>query len=77
MQNTTLAQAVKRKTKYDLRAYCQINNLSLSSLYKGYVSKRARKVLERDGIALNKVEHKVAGGSNGKYFWVNKGLKCG
>lgn len=53
MKNTTLARAVKRKTKYDLRAYCQINNLSLSSLYKGYVSKRAKKILQRDGIKVD------------------------
>lgn len=57
MKNTTLARAVKRKTKYDLRAYCQINNLSLSSLYKGYVSKRAMKILQKDGI---KVDNYVA-----------------
>lgn len=57
MKNTTLARAVKRKTKYDLRAYCQINNLSLSSLYKGYVSKRAKKILQKDGI---KVDNYVA-----------------
>lgn len=57
MRNTTLAQAVKRKTKYDLKAYCDINNLSLSSLYKGYISKRAKKVLLKDGI---KVENHVA-----------------
>ena len=56
MKNTTLARAVKQKTKYDLRAYCEINNLSLSSLYKGYISKRARKILQRDGI---KVENHV------------------
>ena len=53
MKNTTLARAVKRKTKYDLRAYCQINNLSLSSLYKGYVSKRAMKILQKDGIKVD------------------------
>lgn len=57
MKNTTLARAVKQKTKYDLRAYCQINKLSLSSLYKGYVSKRAKKILQRDGI---KVDNYVA-----------------
>ncbi len=57
MKNTTLARAVKRKTKYDLRACCQINKLSLSSLYKGYVSKRAMKILQRDGI---KVDNYVA-----------------
>ena len=47
---TSIAKSVKQKTKYDLKDYCQIRGLSLSSLYKGYVSKRAKKVLEKDGI---------------------------
>ena len=73
----SLAEVIKDKTRYDMKAYCEINNLSLSSFYKGYISKRAKKVLKSDGIALNRVEHKVAGGSDGKWSWVNKGLRCG
>ncbi|QMS59955.1 hypothetical protein [Campylobacter fetus] len=47
-----IAKSVKQKTKYDLKDYCQMRGLSLSSLYKGYVSKRAKKVLEKDGIKV-------------------------
>ena len=48
----TLARQVKAKTKYDLKAYCEIKGLSITSLYKGYVTKKAKKILERDGIKV-------------------------
>ncbi|AQW80766.1 hypothetical protein [Campylobacter pinnipediorum] len=47
-----ITKAVKKKTKYDLKDYCQMRGLSLASLYKGYVSKRARRILEKDGIKV-------------------------
>lgn len=47
-----ITKAVKQKTKYDLKDYCEMRGLSLQSLYKGYVSKKARKILEKDGIKV-------------------------
>ena len=47
-----ITKAVKRKLKYDLKDYCEMRGLSLSSLYKGYVSQKARKILEKDGIKV-------------------------
>ncbi|WP_181562963.1 hypothetical protein [Campylobacter hyointestinalis] len=51
-RKTPIAKAVKQKTKYDLKDYCEMRGLSLSSFYKGYISKRAKKVLEKDGIKV-------------------------
>ncbi|WP_201029906.1 hypothetical protein [Campylobacter fetus] len=48
----TIAKLVKSKTKYDLKDYCEMRGLSAYSLYKGYIAKKARKVLERDGIKV-------------------------
>nr|WP_314542598.1 hypothetical protein [uncultured Campylobacter sp.] len=47
-----ITKEVKRKLKYDLKDYCEMRGLSLSSLYKGYVSQKARKILEKDGIKV-------------------------
>ncbi|OCS20043.1 hypothetical protein CFVI97532_10155, partial [Campylobacter fetus subsp. venerealis cfvi97/532] len=52
MKKPTIAKLVKSKTKYDLKGYCEMRGLSHLSLYKGYVAKKARKVLERDGIKV-------------------------
>ncbi len=49
---TPIAKSVKQKTKYDLKDYCQMRGLSLSSLYKGYISKKAAKILKKDGIKV-------------------------
>jgi len=47
-----VSKAVKQKLKYDLKDYCAMRGLSLSSFYKGYISQKARKILERDGIKV-------------------------
>ena len=51
----SLARQIKAKTKYDLKAYCEIRGLSISSLYKGFISKKSKEVLEKDGIAVSRV----------------------
>ena len=43
---------VTREVKHDLKDYCKIRGLSLSSLYKGFVSQKAKKILEKDGIKV-------------------------
>ncbi|MBR8464689.1 hypothetical protein KDD93_08965 [Campylobacter sp. faydin G-24] len=48
-RTTPVAKAVKQKTKYDLKDYCEMRGLSLSSFYKGYISKRAKKCLKKMG----------------------------
>ncbi|WP_298791350.1 hypothetical protein [Campylobacter showae] len=47
-----VAKAVKEKLKYDLKDYCAMRGLSLSSFYKGYISQKAKKILEKDGIKV-------------------------
>ena len=47
-----VTREVKQKLKYDLKAYCEMRGLSLSSLYKGFVSQKAKKILEKDGIKV-------------------------
>ena len=49
---TPITKSVKQKTKYDLKDYCQMRGLSLSSLYNGYISKKAAKILKKDGIEV-------------------------
>ena len=44
-QAKPITKEVKRKLKYDLKDYCEMRGLSLSSLYKGYVSQKARIIL--------------------------------
>ena len=48
----SIAWQVKQRTKYDLKDYAQMHNLSAASLYKGYVSKRAAKILQKDNIKV-------------------------
>lgn len=50
--NSSLARLIKAKTKYDLKAYCEIRGLSITSLYKGYIGKKTKKILEADGIKV-------------------------
>ncbi|EJP76165.1 MULTISPECIES: hypothetical protein [Campylobacter] len=52
MKRDTIAKIVKKATKYDLKDYCEMKGLSLTSLYKGYVSKKAQKVFKKDGIKV-------------------------
>jgi hypothetical protein cfetvA_11529 len=47
-----VSKAVKQKLKYDLKDYCAMRGLSLSSFYKGYISQKAKKILEKDGIKV-------------------------
>lgn len=51
----SLARQIKAKTKYDLKAYCEIRGLSVTSLYKGFISKKSKEILEKDGIAVSRV----------------------
>ena len=48
----TLAQLIYEKTRWTLKDYCEMRGLSLQSLYRGYISKKARKILEKDGIKV-------------------------
>ncbi|MGF7402378.1 hypothetical protein [Campylobacter concisus] len=47
-----VTREVKQKLKHDLKDYCEMRGLSLSSLYKGFVSQKAKKILEKDGIKV-------------------------
>lgn len=50
-----IAKAVKLATKYDLKAYCEIKGLNLNSLYRGFISQKAMKILKADGVNINLV----------------------
>lgn len=59
MQQTkkqTVAAAVRAKTLYTLKAYCELKGLSYPSLVKGYVSQSAARQLKRDGIDLSSLK---------------------
>ena len=47
-----LSKQIKKTTRYDVKDYCELRGLSLSSLYRGYISKKAREVLKKDGISV-------------------------
>ncbi|OCS20101.1 hypothetical protein CFVI02298_10335, partial [Campylobacter fetus subsp. venerealis cfvi02/298] len=48
----SIAKLVKDKTKYDLNDYCDMKGLKVKSLYNGYISKKAAKILKEDGIKV-------------------------
>lgn len=48
----SVAKLVKDKTKYDLNDYCDMRGLKVKSLYNGYISKKAAKILKKDGIKV-------------------------
>lgn len=48
----SIARLVKKATRYNLNEYCYLRKLSVTSLYKGYISKKAAKILMRDGIKI-------------------------
>ena len=48
----SIAKLVKDKTKYDLKDYCDMKGLKVKSLYNGYISKKAAKILKKDGIKV-------------------------
>lgn len=47
---SSIAKKVKQKTLYDLKDYAKIKGLSVRSLYNGYLSKKAKKILIQDKI---------------------------
>lgn len=48
----SLAHAIKEKTGFSLKIYAKRRNLSLSSLYKGYLSENVKEILKKDGIII-------------------------
>lgn len=48
----SIAKLVKDKIKYDLKDYCDMKGLKVKSLYNGYISKKAAKILKKDGIKV-------------------------
>lgn len=55
----SIADQVQRKFKTTLKWYCEKKGLSYESIKHGYISKRAAKILKRDGITIENTE-KVA-----------------
>ncbi|WP_180380203.1 hypothetical protein [Campylobacter devanensis] len=48
----SIAMLVKKATRYNLNEYCYLRKLSVTSLYNGYISKKAAKILASDGIKV-------------------------
>lgn len=60
VKENSIAYMVYDKTRYDLRAYCELRGLSHKALYAGYVSCKAARVLARDGINVEPTINKGA-----------------
>jgi len=50
----SVADQIMKKFYWSLRTYCEQRNLSYLSLQRGFYSKRAKLILEKDGIDLKK-----------------------
>lgn len=50
----SIADQIKNKLHYTLKAYCDLRGLNYHTLSQGYVSASARIVLETDGIDVDK-----------------------
>jgi hypothetical protein len=60
VRENSIADKVYEKTRYDLRAYCELRGLSHKALYHGYISRKAARVLIRDGIDVEPTINKGA-----------------
>ncbi|MGP1579423.1 MAG: hypothetical protein ACTTH5_00125 [Wolinella sp.] len=67
-----LAEMIYQKTRWTLKAYCEVRGIAYYGLQKGYVSKANAKLLERDGIAWREAENVyVSGGTCASRVLVN------
>lgn len=56
----SIADQVQKKFRTTFRWYCEDHGLSYDSLIRGYVSKKAAKVLKKDGISFEIAEKVTA-----------------
>lgn len=69
----TLAQMIYEKTRYALKAYCEVRGIPYGGLRSGFVSKANAKVLEADGIEWRKASNvKVGDGTCAGRIYLNK-----
>jgi hypothetical protein len=52
MDRKSIASQVREKKKTTLKWYCEMNNLSYYSIVKGFISRKTRRILEKDGIKV-------------------------
>lgn len=69
-----LSMMVYNKTGLNLKEYCKQRGLSQIS-NGSYVSRRAARVLDADGIPWRKSSNaQISGGSNGTVFYISEGV---
>lgn len=70
----TLPMMIYDKTGLNLKEYCKQRGLSQIS-NGSYVSRRAARVLDADGIPWRKSSNaQISGGSNGTVFYISEGV---
>ena len=70
----TLSMMVYNETGLNLKEYCKQRGLSQIS-NGSYVSRRAARVLDADGIPWRKSSNaQISGGSNGTVFYIGDGV---
>lgn len=69
----TLAQLIYDKTRWTLKAYCEMRGIAYYALSGGYVSKANAKILESDGIDWRSASNaKVGDGTCAGTIYLNK-----
>lgn len=58
MTRLKVSKAVYEKTRYSLVAYCELRNLSYTSLKKGFLSEKTKEVLKADGIDIDTLKYR-------------------
>lgn len=58
MTRIKVSKAVYEKTRYSLVAYCELKNLSYTSLKKGFLSEKTKEVLKADGIDVDSLNYR-------------------
>ena len=70
----TLAQLIYEKTRWRLKAYCEMRGIrTCAGLRGGYVSKANAKILEADGIEWRTAKNvKIGDGTCAGFIYLNK-----
>lgn len=60
----TLSRMIYKKTRWTLKAYCEMRGIAYYGLQKGYISKKNALILDRDGIAWREADNVyISGGT--------------
>lgn len=57
MEKMRLSRAIHEKFRWNLKDYAEMRGLSYMSIRKGFLSKKTKEVLQKDGIDVDKIIH--------------------